>query len=560
MGKLKSIVKRVLFGKNKQQTGDAETLRELEEKTKYWEEAVKRNKEIEADNANLIKALEEKTKHWEDAVKRGKEIEGDNANLIKALEEKTRHWEDAVRRGKEIETDKEKLIKVLDKKTKYLEESVKGNKKPKENISLFKGKEQKKNDNIDAQNPGLVKDDTVNKRRVVIQILRRIRRFFNILFFGRVMYDRLTKLDNIRDIKNSVININKNISIYRNQIIKSIFEASTVHETNTRTFSKYQGIFKGRDIVIVGSGPTLNFFEPIENAINMGVNTTFLKDNLRIDYLFVTDNYWLNEEKKELLFKYQCKKFLAFHGSDYWNLSLDLRNIPDYEEYCVYYSNVFDNPIHIDITKSPLANLGSTIFSVMQFALWTQPKRIFIVGCDCTVLTNGLFNGVTIERRGAMGDERFIKGWGKIKKFKDIYYPEIELVSVNPVGLKGMFKDMFTEKYYKETYSNDLVYLNGYFEDGWVGKSSRYCILSGQGGKLTISGYYNKEITPELSGKIIINNEVNSIYVLNNKFKFIFNVRPETITYINIEMDFEFDAELPDVRKLCFLLEGISSS
>ena len=37
--------------------------------------------------------------------------------------------------------------------------------------------------------------------------------------------------------------------------------------------------------------------------------------------------------------------------------------------------------------------------------------------------------------------------WKKMKEFAELYYPDTEIISVNPVGLKGLFKDEFTETY-----------------------------------------------------------------------------------------------------------------
>ena len=33
-----------------------------------------------------------------------------------------------------------------------------------------------------------------------------------------------------------------------------------------------------------------------------------------------------------------------------------------------------------------------------------------------------------------------------MKEFAETYYPDTEIISINPVGLKGVFKDEFTEK------------------------------------------------------------------------------------------------------------------
>ena len=45
---------------------------------------------------------------------------------------------------------------------------------------------------------------------------------------------------------------------------------------------------------------------------------------------------------------------------------------------------------------------------------------------------------------------KMLTGYKKLKKFIDIYYPDIEIISVNPVGLKGLFKDVYTQSYVDE--------------------------------------------------------------------------------------------------------------
>ena len=41
-------------------------------------------------------------------------------------------------------------------------------------------------------------------------------------------------------------------------------------------------------------------------------------------------------------------------------------------------------------------------------------------------------------------------GWKKIKEYRDSKYPDIEIISVNPVGLKGLFTDVYTKSYVDE--------------------------------------------------------------------------------------------------------------
>ena len=42
---------------------------------------------------------------------------------------------------------------------------------------------------------------------------------------------------------------------------------------------------------------------------------------------------------------------------------------------------------------------------------------------------------------------QWIEGYRNVKKFSALHYPDMEIISVNPVGLKGMFHDVYTESY-----------------------------------------------------------------------------------------------------------------
>ena len=91
-----------------------------------------------------------------------------------------------------------------------------------------------------------------------------------------------------------------------------------------------------------------------------------------------------------------------------------------------------------DIANEPLGDSYSIVFPAMQFILWTNPKRIYIVGCDCN--TSGHFN----LQKNNLNTEKVIDGWIKMKEFARIHYPDTEIISVNPKGLKGLFKDITT--------------------------------------------------------------------------------------------------------------------
>ena len=45
-------------------------------------------------------------------------------------------------------------------------------------------------------------------------------------------------------------------------------------------------------------------------------------------------------------------------------------------------------------------------------------------------------------------------GWNNFKQLNHTYYPDTEIIYINPIGLKGMFKDIYTN-------GNEYTYENG---------------------------------------------------------------------------------------------------
>ena len=80
----------------------------------------------------------------------------------------------------------------------------------------------------------------------------------------------------------------------------------------------------------------------------------------------------------------------------------------------------------------------------LHFALYTNPKAIYLVGCDCNL--TGYFDG-TAQKTASNNIDFWMIGYKKMKEFAAHFYPETEIISINPVGLKGLFRDVYTENY-----------------------------------------------------------------------------------------------------------------
>ena len=230
-----------------------------------------------------------------------------------------------------------------------------------------------------------------------------------------------------------------------NRLIQVNISTAFLHQ---QTFPRFKGIYAGRDIVVVATGPSLKDYKPIVGCVNIGVNHAFLNENLVFDYMFAQDYHAVKEiiPRLNAYKRGECVKFygltMEYSGEQEIN-----RVIPESDamvagalRYRTDWAPIdgFKPNFYFDISSMPVACCGSVVFPAMQFALWTHPKRIYIVGCDCS--RNGHF--VECNSGASNGCENLVSAWCSLKRFASRYYPDTEIISVNPVGLRGVFRDV----------------------------------------------------------------------------------------------------------------------
>ena len=242
---------------------------------------------------------------------------------------------------------------------------------------------------------------------------------------------------------------------------------------NYNTFLKHKNINYGKEVVLIATGPTLNKYIPIKNAINVGVNQAIYYDKVKLDYYFLQDCKNSTKNIPEFIIKNDDGKCQYFFGTYDMNYFKDMVSesdailIKNSKRYVVDNLCSYNNLIY-DITSLPLQGFGSVVFAAIQFIFWTNPKRIYLVGCDCS--ESGHFN----QKNNTLDLRRVKLGYLKVKEFRDIYYPKTEIISINPIGLNGIFKDIYSKNGsyidilkaddYKE-YFEDKSYLNSFLEN-----------------------------------------------------------------------------------------------
>jgi hypothetical protein len=161
------------------------------------------------------------------------------------------------------------------------------------------------------------------------------------------------------------------------------------------------------------------------------------------------DSIMVKKYKKQLK-KYKADKFVAFatsqYNSEHFNMSSEQVSSIGAKRFIISDTNLPDTAGgQFDVIQPDIANGmimdrgGGTVFSALQFALFTGPKKIYLVGCDCT--TQGYFEKAEKGAKQVLLEKTEYL-WHEVKAFADQYYPNTKIISVNPVTLRGLFTDL----------------------------------------------------------------------------------------------------------------------
>lgn len=227
-----------------------------------------------------------------------------------------------------------------------------------------------------------------------------------------------------------------------------------LHQT---TFSQFKNACLGKSVVVCGAGPTLSHYKPIEGAVHIACNRAFLYDKVMFDFIFAQDWEGINMVQQELL-DYHPESCVKLFGNQI--NGMDRKQIPEsYAISCnalrfntdIYiYGDGFKSKFVADIDSRALGNMPNVGISVMQFALYMNPAKLYIVGCD---MSGGGHIGDKDENLHTAKEkkkmeifwkiehDRLIEKWQEFKSFAHYYYPDTEIISVNPIGLRGLFND-----------------------------------------------------------------------------------------------------------------------
>ena len=253
----------------------------------------------------------------------------------------------------------------------------------------------------------------------------------------------------------------REIRVLTGNNITKFLSASIV---NRETFLPFKNYCKGQKIVICGAGPSLQDYVPIKNAVHIALNRAFLYDKVLFDFIYVQDFDGIKRFQTDLesYRKNDCRKLFAWQYSrEDWDW-LEAKNTPEsFVRKCdgkrfitdIFYQDDLNKCEFVpDIDSRAIGNFPNVALDCMQFALYMNPSKVYLVGLDHT---GTHFSQKNLNEYEKTEENNYMewywktvleptkKIWERCRQFAQTYYPDTEIISVNPVGLKGIFKDWY---------------------------------------------------------------------------------------------------------------------
>jgi len=209
----------------------------------------------------------------------------------------------------------------------------------------------------------------------------------------------------------------------------------------------------GECAILYATGPSLNDFDvsllPETPDVAVGVNSVIYRDDIKLDYYFCAHDVSkekkshphrkINNETPQLeKIKSRCGDMQVFCA-----VIFDGRPFKDFftEEEAndmgaITYALGSACAFQEDLAAGPMYG-HSIVFPALQFLLYTGVGRIYLVGCDCG-------GGASYLTPGVKWSDNVKWNWHEFLEFKNDVYSEVEVISVNPQGLVGVFRDYIT--------------------------------------------------------------------------------------------------------------------
>ena len=231
---------------------------------------------------------------------------------------------------------------------------------------------------------------------------------------------------------------------------------------NQKSVRPYRGVHKGQSAVLFCTGPTMDAFklEGVDahgndaagrKVLLVGVNSIVLRKDLAMDYVFVQDRgaktgdtgYLANKEEMDAYRPGIQKFFGRFTGWSTFGPSGEhakAANASRYDGGKRPLCNREPHPLVRDVGNFNFGGSCSTIFSALQFILYTGIDQLFVVGCDVGgggYSASAKKSDVADTKKPANTDY-ILDNWKMARHFINAHYPCVRVTVVRPMGLKAV--------------------------------------------------------------------------------------------------------------------------
>ena len=217
-------------------------------------------------------------------------------------------------------------------------------------------------------------------------------------------------------------------------------------------FAPFRGEHAGESAILFATGSSVNQFSynllPESPDVRVGVNRIICRDDISLDYYFCA-HYHDNDHPRDPSFldkivsrSKDLQVFCAsmFNGASFSEFFSPAQALQMGAIAYELHSRTGVDAFCTDLVREPMYN-HSIVFPALQFMLYTGVRRIYLVGCDCGgphSCVEGQFESFSNDYNG---HTCLVPNWKEFAEFKDQVYPEVEIISINPRGLKEMFID-----------------------------------------------------------------------------------------------------------------------
>jgi hypothetical protein len=234
------------------------------------------------------------------------------------------------------------------------------------------------------------------------------------------------------------------------------------------SFEYLKDLHLGCEGVLVGSGPSLKkSADKIKElqycgAIICGNNHAMFSEEklgFSLDYHLIADRMMFNLDpifNNYLKYNPKNKKLVALYDEVFYlNIAKKYKiKKEDFEKNFIKVPCVKTYTLHGAQTLIPFMINGqinpgwkpmclTSLESTIQVMLYCGIKKIYLAGVDCSSDGNIFYRYGNENSKDPRNSYKHMKSvWVGIKSYLEKFWPDVEVFSINPVGLKGLFKDL----------------------------------------------------------------------------------------------------------------------